>query len=757
MEPLLLEVDGMFCTSCARAAERVLSRVPGVSSARVGFATRVASLEVDAGADRAEVERRAIAAATELGYPARPWVFRPAGLGDADDEATAALWVRIAIGWFLGMWVMIAQVALYVDPGMAPEARTLLARASAALATPVALVVGARFHLAAWRTLRAGVPGMDLLVSIGSLGAWALSLAELGRGGTDVWFDASVMLVVLLLAGRLLEARARERGVNAVRELLDLTPEVVRLWSEEGVREVIAATVEPGAVIEVPAHARIPLDGTVTVGRSTLDRAVLTGESAPLRVGPGDEVEAGCTNGSGTLLVQVSAGVGQRVLDRIATQVRTALDQRAEVPGFAERLSEHLAPAVLVLAALTLVGTSLWTGSLEAGLLRALTVTVVTCPCALGVAAPLVRVVAVGRAASRGLLFRDTQALERAASVDLVVLDKTGTLTEGRPAVVAVEPVAGVGGGELLSLAASAEVGAEHPLARALIAATDRVERGGERTVEPGRGVRWVHGTREVRVGSRAWIQWAPSESTEGTEVLVERDGVVLGRVVLADAVRGDAAATVTRLRAAGYALALWSGDAPGPVASVASAVGLRPDEVRSGLSPLDKADAVAAAEAAGQRVAFVGDGVNDAPALARATVGIAVDGASDAARAAAGIVVRAQGLPRVAAALALAGHAARRSRWNVGWALLYNAVAVPLAVAGLVTPQVAAVAMALSSLSVTLGAVRRWPSWGVEGVQPMDAGDGAGGLHAPQGLAVGAELDHGGLRGPAREQVVGA
>ncbi len=511
---------------------------------------------------------------------------------------------------------------------------------------------------------------------------------------------------MLLLVGRLLEARARANGVNAVRELLDLTPETVSLRTDDGVVQVVAATVEPGAVVEVPAGARVPLDGVVVSGRSTLDRSVLTGESEAVVVGEGDDVEAGCTNGAGPLAIEVTAGVGQRALDRIATQVRAALDQRAEVPGFAQRLSERAVPLILGLATLTLAGVWLASGSLEAGLLRALTVLVVTCPCALGVAAPLVRVVSIGRAATRGVLFRDADALERAGEIDVVVFDKTGTLTRGEPVLVDVVPVGGWTVDAVRRLAAGAEAGSDHPLGRAIRGAVDHAEEAGERVVVPGQGVEWTHDGRVVQVGSRAWLAADESPRGEGaTEVWVTVDGERAGFLLLVDTLRADALATVRRLRDQEVELALWSGDGQAPVARVAKAVGLQ--AWAAGLSPLDKAERVAALEAEGKRVAFVGDGVNDAPALAAATVGIAVEGATDAARAASGVVIRAHGLPRVADALQTALSARQRARTNVSWALAYNGLAVPLAVAGWLSPELAALAMVLSSLSVTLNATR--------------------------------------------------
>ncbi len=719
--PVLLRLEGLFCTSCARAAEAVLGRVAGVAGVRVGFATRVARLSLAPGADREAVAAAATAAATRLGYPARPWRLALAGLpGTADDtdgDELAGLGGRLAVGWLLGMWVMLAQLGIYLSPGLAPETAGLLARVAGVLATPVVFVVGARFHLAGWRTLRAGAPGMDLLVSLGATGAWLLSVLQLAQGSAAVWFDTATVLVVLLLTGRLLEARARVRGVDAVRALLELSPAAVPVLRDGGWTEESAALVARGDRIQVAPFARMALDGRVAAGRSSIDTAALTGESLPVAVGPGDTVQAGCRNGAGVLEVEVTAPVGQRALDTIATQVRTALDQRAEVQGPAEWWSERLVWGVLGLAPLAVLGNlALGVAPLDA-VLRGLTVLVVTCPCALGVAAPLVRVVAIGRAARRGVLIRDPDALERAglparrgaAGPRVVAFDKTGTLTEGRPVVVGVELVApGVDRAALLWAAASAEVGSAHPIAQALREAS-LGDAGGEREAHPGQGVSWRSGGRTVRVGSRRWLGPVPLAPSGDTEVWVEDDGVLLGRVRLADALRPDAAGAVRALVDAGYGVRMWSGDSPAVVAAVAAAVGIPPAHAAGGLSPLDKAALVAELENAGQPVIFVGDGVNDAPGLARATVGVAVDAAADAARAAAGIVLRAGSLADgVVGTLALARSARRRAALNVGWAVVYNVVALPLAAVGAFPPAAAALAMVLSSLAVTLNAVRR-------------------------------------------------
>ncbi len=702
--PFLLRVAGMWCTSCSRATERVLQKQPGVRGARVSFATGVAVVDGD---PALVSEDRLVAAVRALGYEARPYTPEASGL-EGDDGGLRVVQMRLAVSVPFAMWTMVAQLVLYASPPgeLDADVRRWVGLAAGVLATPVVFVGGWGFLRAGLRTLRAGVPGMDFLVALGALGAWGLSAVELARGAGHTWFDTAAMLVTFLLVGRLVEHAVRRRGADAVRRLLDLTPEAAWRVDGDAIREVPAADVPPGAVVEVRPGARVPLDGLVVAGRSRLDRSPLTGESRPMPVGEGDRVHAGCLNGQGVLRVRVEGAVGSRRIDRIAEQVRDAVDQRTELQAVAQRFAERLTPVVLALAVTTGLVTWLWTGQGAEAVLRAVAVLVVTCPCALGLATPVALAVAVGRAASRGIVFRGAEALQRAAEVEAVAFDKTGTLTEGRPRVVAFDSVAGVATSRLLDVAAAAEAGSEHPVGRAIREARSVGDLPGIREAVIGRGVVWTRADGSVvRVGSRAWFADLPFPATGDTEVWVEDGGRLLGRLVLADAPRAEAAPTVARLVAEGRRVALLSGDAAAVVRRVAASVGIT--EARGEQSPEEKAAWVAAAQRDGARVAFVGDGINDAPALASAHLGIAVAGSTDAAAAVAPIVLQAGGAERVAEALALARRTLRVMRQNLGWAVGYNALAVPLAMSGLVRPEVAALAMVASSLTVTLNALR--------------------------------------------------
>ncbi|HHH31811.1 MAG TPA: cadmium-translocating P-type ATPase [Polyangiaceae bacterium] len=716
MATILLELDKMWCTSCARACERVLQRVPGVATATVGFGSAVATLEVRDDHDPASVAHRAAAATDAMGYPARPFDPSPASL-ITTHAPTMDLPVRVAIGALLGMWVMALQIVLYVDPTLTHATRTMLARAAGVLSTPVVFVVGWPFIVAGWRTLRAGVAGLDVLVSAGAIGAWGLSVLQLVRGVPEVWFDAAAMLVVFLSAGRLLDQRARHQGADAVRDLLALAPDRVQRLQDGGTEEVPAAEIRRGDRIAVAPGERFALDGSIREGSTVIDRSALTGEALPVAAGPGGAVFAAEINGDGPVVIEVEGEVGQRRVDQIARTVRIALGRRSEVPTLGERVAEHLVPVIMALAVATGVGAWWLGGDPEAATLRALTVLVVSCPCALGVSAPLVSAVAIGRAASHGVLFRDGDALRRLAEIDLVAFDKTGTLTEGSPVIVGIDASPPGTTEALLYYASIAEAGAAHPIAKALRRDDgDDAAAGGEHRTVPGSGIEWratrrTASPQHIRVGSRRWLGAGGWPEAPGqTEAWVEVDGTILGRVRLTDALRSDAVSVARHLRAHGLGLRLWSGDAAEPVAQVAQQLGLSATEVHAQSSPEDKSALATDLQRQGHRIAFVGDGVNDAPALAAADVGIAMGEATDAARAAAAVVIRGGGLAPVVRAIAIARSARGMAQRALIWAVSYNAIAVPVAMLGWIEPQWAALAMVGSSLTVTAG-VSRWAS----------------------------------------------
>lgn len=714
-----LDVRGMWCTSCANALERVLQRQPGTLDARVSFASESATIEWD---PRRTSLAQLIEAAAKLGYACVPESEAP------DRRAhTAALLqdltIRLAVAAFCSMWVMTAQTTLYfTSAATVPEpARYWLAVLAGVAALPVVAYCAQPFFRAAWRTLRARVPGMDCLVAMGTSASCLLSVVQLARGESTVYFDSAAMIVTFLLAGRWLETRVRSRTADAVRTLLELPAPTARVLDADGTQTVVLAKrVSRGSLVRVLPGERLPLDGIVSEGRSSLDRSLLTGESEFEDVGPGAFVEAGTLNAEGELLVRVKHEWGERRVDAIARSVRTMLARKTASQAIAERFTRRLVPGVALLALVVLLACAFagmsWPDAFE----RAVAVLVITCPCALGMAVPLALGAGVGRAARAGILFRDVEAIEKAGRLSLFFLDKTGTLTEGKPRLVRISAAPGVRDSDLIEEAAIAERGSEHPIAAAVralvaparLAAAVDAPAGSSRAV-PGAGVEWcgAHG-RCILAGTAAFLRSrgvpVPDIDDATTAVHVARDGRWRGLLGFADRPRQGARRALAALHAQGARTAMLTGDRESVAHAIAEAVGIGGAWVFAAHTPEQKAERIMAAQRAQRgRIAFVGDGLNDAPALAAADVGIAVGSASPASMAAASIVLVDAGVEKLEEALALARRTARVMHQNLAAAVAYNALAIPLAVAGFVSPATAAALMVASSLSVTLNAGR--------------------------------------------------
>ncbi|WP_248312922.1 heavy metal translocating P-type ATPase [Burkholderia ambifaria] len=714
-----LDVRGMWCTSCANALERVLQRQPGALDARVSFPSESATVEWD---PRRTSLDHLLAAAAKLGYECTPESETP------DRRAhTAALLddltLRLVIAAFCSMWVMTAQATLYfTTAATVPEpVRHGLAVLAGIATLPVVGYCAQPFFKAAWRTLRARVPGMDCLVAMGTSASFLLSVWRVAHGESTVYFDSAAMIVTFLLAGRWLELRVRSRMSDAVRALLDLPAQTARVLASDGAQTVVLAKrVATGSIIRVLPGERLPLDGVVTDGRSSLDRSLLTGESELVGVERGSFVEAGALNADGELLVCVKYGWGERRVDSIAASVRAMLARKTASQAIAERFTRRLVPAIAMIALLVFVGGGLlgmgWADALE----RAVAVLVVTCPCALGMAVPLALSAGVGRAAREGILFRDVEAIEKAGKLRMFFLDKTGTLTEGKPRLVSARAASGVREAELIEEAARAERGSEHPIAAAIraLVAPDRLAgavdapRGTSRAV-PGAGVAWEGADGEcILAGTAAFLRshdvQVPDIDDASTAVHVARNGCWRGMLGFADGPREGATDAVASLRAHGATVTMLTGDRPIVARAIAQAVGLGDDSILAAQSPERKAAHIVHAQAAGRgAVAFVGDGLNDAPALAAADVGIAVGSASPASMAAASIVLVDAGIEKLDLALRLARRTARVMHQNLAAAVVYNALAIPAAVFGCVSPATAAALMVASSMSVTLNAGR--------------------------------------------------
>jgi Cu+-exporting ATPase len=590
-----------------------------------------------------------------------------------------------------------------------------------ALAAPVQFWLGARFYRAGWAALRAGTGNMDLLVALGTSAAFGLSLWGLLRGWHHLYFEASAVVILFILLGKYLEARARRATGAAIEALLALRPRTARRLADGAEQEVPAAALAIGDRVVVRPGERIPADGLVREGEAGIDESALTGESRPVARGPGDAVSTGTIALDGRLVVEVRAVGAETVLARTAALVAAAQASRAPVQRLVDRVSAVFVPTVIGIAALTLLGWLLAGAGAEAAVLRAVAVLVIACPCALGLATPAAIMAGTGAAARAGILIRDAEAIERAGAITLVAFDKTGTLTEGRPRLAAIATTPDVTEAEALRLAAALQAGSEHPLARAVLDRAVLHHAGpnlppvtGFRAL-PGRGVAGTVEGRALLLGSPRLLAESGADpaglaapATMTPAWLIEGSRV-LALLAFEDTERPGAAGAIATLARMGPKTAMLSGDSPDVVAAVAARLGIT--EAAAGLLPADKAERVAAWHAAGERVAMVGDGVNDAPALAAADLGIAMGSGTDIAIQAAGITLLRPDPALVPAALAVTRRTLRTIRQNLGWAFGYNLIGLPLAAAGLLSPMLAGAAMAFSSVSVLANALRlaRW------------------------------------------------
>lgn len=706
-------VDGMFCGGCAATVERALTRVQGVESASVSFVSDAALVRHDDRVDRdtlAEVIRR-------LGYGVRS--LAEDGQPEASDSRDAFLrWhrIRLAVAICFGMWTMLASMAIYIGQIPTQEMAWVVALVSGGLAAPVILFSGSAFYKLGWRSVRVGAPGMETLITVAVVAAVAVSIINLMRGVAHVYFDAAVMLITFQLIARLTDFSVRRSAGDAVRRLLQLAPEQARRIAQDRAETVHPRALEPSDVIEIRPGERISADGTIATGIAKLDSSLITGESMPKSVKPGSDVSAGELVLDGVLTVSVEAPGGKRRIDALATEVRRLIVGKGTLARLADQVARWLLPVIVVSAifALTL---ALATGAdWQTGISRALAVMIVTCPCALSLAVPLVVTAAASAGARRGVILRDPGALEKASRLNIIMLDKTGTVTAGRPEVVAVDCAPGISRDDVLKWAARAERGSLHPLARAIC-----------RTVENNEIESTLTDVREIagygmeartsdgsllRVGSASWLRdcgITPHASRREhasavSSVEVALDDRALGSVALADPLRAESAHVIKRLKKRGYTVILASGDGEAPVQAIAETLGI---EAYAQLKPGDKLDLIRQAQAKGDRVAFVGDGLNDGPALAAADLGIAVGDANDLARSAAAVGLLETGMKPVETALLLTHRAGRVLRQNLVWALAYNGLIIPAAILGYVHPLLAAVAMAASSMSVSLNAMR--------------------------------------------------
>jgi P-type Cu+ transporter len=667
-----LPLSGMTCAACARSIERTLANSPGVERARVNFATATATVEFRPGQTKVG---DLIGAIEDLGY----------GVPETEPVPdTQGLEYRRRL--IVSLLVAAPVMAL----GMLHRAIYL----QLALTLPIVFYCGAPFYVNAWSALRHRSANMNTLIALGTGAAFLYSLYETLRGGHEVYYEAAAAIITLILLGRTLEARARGKASAAIRRLMDLQPPTARVVRDGAEIEVPLADVRCGDVALVRPGERIPVDGTVLDGASAVNESMLTGESMPVEKAPQAPVFAGTMNLSGAFRLKATKVGRSTVLRQMIELVKQAQGSRAPVARLADVVSGWFTLGVLLAAAATFAAW-LFFAPLSTAMVNAVAVLIIACPCALGLATPTAIMVGTGRGAEHGILIKGGEALEMAQKINTIVLDKTGTLTVGRPRVVGIHPAPGFSESDVLRLAATAERYSEHPIAKALLDAA------GERDVplgEPsGFSARTGHGVRAL---------------VEGREVVVGRPGVTVtvdeglaGAIEIADANKPEAAAAVRRLQEMGLEVWLITGDQRAAAEAAARAAGIQ--RVAAEVSPADKLARIRELQAGGKRVAMVGDGINDAPALAQADLGIAMGTGSDIALEAGAVTLTHGNLHGVADAIELSRRTMRIIRQNLFWAFAYNTIGIPVAALGLLSPMLASAAMALSSVTVVSNSLR--------------------------------------------------
>ncbi|EKL0984496.1 TPA: copper-exporting P-type ATPase CopA [Klebsiella aerogenes] len=724
-----LLINGMSCASCVSRVQNALAAVPGVSQARVNLAERTALVMGSASA--AEL----VQAVEKAGYGAEAIEDDLERRERQQETAIATMkrfrWqaiVALLVGVPVMVWGMIG------DNMMVSDDNRSLWLVIGLVTLAVMVFAGGHFYRSAWKSLKNGTATMDTLVALGTGVAWLYSMSVnlwpqwFPMEARHLYYEASAMIIGLINLGHMLEARARQRSSKALEKLLDLTPPSARVVTPEGEKDLPLAEVEAGMTLRLTTGDRVPVDGVISQGEAWFDEAMLTGEPVPQQKGDGDAIHAGTVVQDGSVLFTASAVGSQTTLARIIRMVRQAQSSKPEIGQLADKISAVFVPAVVAIA---LISAAIWyffgpAPQIVYTLVIATTVLIIACPCALGLATPMSIISGVGRAAEYGVLVRDADALQRASELDTLVFDKTGTLTEGKPQVVAVKTFASFDESTVVRLAAALEQGSSHPLARAILdKAADRTlpEVSGFRTLR-GLGVSGEAEGHRLLLGNQALLneqhiataelesEMTAQASRGATPVLLAIDGQAAALFAIRDPLREDSIDALARLHRQGYRLVMLTGDNPTTANAIAKEAGI--DEVIAGVLPDGKADAIKRLQSQGHKVAMVGDGINDAPALAQADVGIAMGGGSDVAIETAAITLMRHSLNGVADALAISKATLRNMKQNLLGAFVYNSLGIPIA-AGilwpltgtLLNPVVAGAAMALSSITVVSNANR--------------------------------------------------
>jgi Cu2+-exporting ATPase len=721
-------LGGIRCASCIWLVEKILTSTAGVTSARVNYATHRARIRWNpALTDIGTIAGRI----TSIGYSPKP--FHANAHEEELKRQKRDLLTRFGTAAFFSMQLMMYSIALYAGffQGISTGMRATLQVISLCLATPVLFYSGMPFITGALRGLKGKAFNMDFLIITGAGSAYVYSLYQIITGG-EVYFDTSAMIITLILLGRYIETAAKGRASEVITRLMSLNPEEARLMksSEEGIQipeAVPLSLVRENDLIEVLPGDRIPLDGVVTEGESDIDESMLTGESRPVSKAKGSEVFCGTQNLFGRFIFRVTRKGDETVLSQIIRTVEDAQARRAPVQHLVDRVVRYFVPAVLLLSAVTGIWWFYHVSETTTALMNAVSVLVIACPCALGLATPLAILLGTTRGASKGILIKGGDIVEMAKEIDTVVLDKTGTITEGRQELLSYRGV-GISDNEALRLAVSLERLSEHTISKAIVSFDEDIppyDVSGFVAL-PGRGVKGYVEDREVMAGSRHFIwaeglgpgfdsvldaesiSWLVSRERSGaTLVYLSIDRVLSGIFIISDSVRTEALEAVEGLREMTYDVFMVTGDSSYAAARVAGEVNLDEGRVMAGRSPVEKVGIIEEMQKKGKKVAMVGDGINDAPALTQAHVGIAMGKATDIALESADMVLMKNDLRLVPAAVSLSRRTYSIIKQNLFWAFVYNMIVLPLAVAGLLHPIIAAISMTLSSLSVVGNSLR--------------------------------------------------
>ncbi|WP_208984410.1 cation-translocating P-type ATPase [Stappia sp. TSB10GB4] len=721
-----LDIGGMTCAACSARVEKVLRRKPGILRASVNLPLETAVIETDGSVSTGDI----VSAIEATGYSASE---RSTGWQDEkrrQDETDARTRRDERRTLLLLVFSALMSAPMVASMAAAPFGMMLMppAWAQAILAGFVQVLVGRRFYVGAWKALAGGGANMDVLVVLGTTAAYGYSLIltvlAWPQEPGHLYFEASAVILTLILFGKLLEMRAKRTTTAAIRALSELKPQVAHLVSGQDIETVAVESLFPGDTILVRPGERVPVDGTVREGASEVDEALLTGESLPVAKTPGDQVIGGTINGSGALTVEVTAVAGDSKLAAIIRLVENAQSSKAPVQKLVDQVSAVFVPIVVVVALATFAAWWFSGAGLDATIGATVAVLVIACPCALGLATPTALVAGTGAAARAGILIRDIEALETAHSVDTVVFDKTGTLTRGTPAVTDIRPFDG-NPDRLLLIAASAQLPSEHPLAGAIVAAARerglQLARPGQFRAIAGQGIVADIAGEQVLIGNRRLLETHAVDTFLVQQIFREFEaqgktcagiaiaGRAVGVIAMADTLRAETPTALRRLADMKIETVMLTGDTEAVAKAVAAEAGIA--RIIAGVAPEGKAETVAELTGKGRTVAMVGDGVNDAPALAAASVGIAMGSGTEVAMETAGVTLMRARPDLVADAIDISRATVRKIRQNLFWAFIYNVVGIPLAAFGLLTPALAGAAMALSSVSVVTNAalLRRW------------------------------------------------